>query len=426
MNELIHIIQREYLTRVREKSFILISLLTPCFLALLLLLPTYLAQQHEDYKNMEIGLIDKSGQLGQSLNNSEFKVKPFENKTVDDVDRLISENQLDGIIYIESHDSISTKVTYFSRKQPSAYLENNIRVAIRNEMRNNRLLSLGIENINEIIAANDRSITMETVKTGDAGKQTGPYHRTLCMAMGLTIYMFVFLFSSQVMRGVLEEKSNKIIELIITSVSPVKFMAGKIIGIAMLGLTQILCWSAILYIIGLFLGSFVNMPEAGQADSFLSKKIDPEEINMMLNNLGMIDFNTIIPAFIFFFVGGYLLYSSVFAAISAAAKQNDEMQQITTIISMPLILAIIVLSNTINTPDSSLSWWFSIIPFTSPVVMMGRVVYGVPLQDFLISALLLLATVVVTIWLSGKIYKNAILRKGKKISLSEIISLIKD
>jgi len=424
MNELIHIIQREYLTRAREKSFILISLLTPLLLSLLILLPTYLAQQHEDYKDMEIGLIDRSGKLNESLHNSEFKVKLLNNQTADEMNKLITENHLTGIVYIESSDSTDTKVKYFSKRQPSVYLENKIRKTIREDLIDSRLKSFGVENANEIIAKVERSVTMETVKIGDTGKQTGPYHRTLCMALGLTIYLFVFLFSSQVMRGVLEEKSSKIIELIITSVSPIKFMAGKIIGIALLGLTQIVCWSAILYAIGLFLENFVDMTTTGQT-GFLGNRFDPEEIDLMLKNLSMIDFNTIIPAFVFFFVGGYLLYSSVFAAISAASGQNDEMQQITTLISMPLIFAVIVLSNTINNPDSALSWWFSIIPFTSPVVMMGRVVYGVPLSDFLISAFSLVATVAVIIWLSGKIYKNAILYKGKKIALSEIISLVK-
>ena len=425
MNELIHIIQREYLTRVRAKSFILITLLTPVFLSMVFILPMYFAGQHEDYKDIKMGLIDRSGKLGEALNNTEFNVKVLENRTVDDIKNLIGENQFDGIVYIETPDTATTKVTYFCAKQPSVYLENEIKTAIRNSVIDNSLKSFGVENVNEKIAEARSSVTMETVKIGGEGKQTGPYHRMLSMALGVTIYMFVFLFASQVMRGVLEEKSNKIIEIIITSVSPVKFMAGKIIGIALLGLTQIVCWSAILYGVGLFLENFVNMSAAGQADSLLSKRIDPEQINTLLTNINTIDFNTIIPAFAFFFVGGYLLYSSVFAALAAAVKHNDEMQQVTTFVSMPLILSILVLSNTINSPDNSLSYWFSMIPFTSPIVMMGRVVYGVPWQDFLISALTLVATVIVIIWLSGKIYKNAILYKGKKITLSEIISLIK-
>jgi ABC-2 type transport system permease protein len=425
MNELIHIVQREYLTRAREKSFILITLLTPFLLSLILLLPTYFSQQHEEYKELSIGLIDKSGKLDESLNSTEFKVNLLVGKVVDDIINLISESNLDGVVYIESSDFSSTKVKYFSKKQPSIYLENEIRTSIRNKLLENSLESFGIENILEKISNAEHSVSLETVKIGDVERQFSPYHRNLCVLMGLTIYLFIFLFSSQVMRGVLEEKSNKIIELIITSVSPIKFMAGKIIGIALLGLTQIVGWSIILYGIVIFLENFVSISMTGRSDDFLGKKIDPEEINMILANLNMIDFNTIIPAFIFFFVGGYLLYSSIFAAISAVSKHNDQMNQITTIITMPLILAVIVLSNTANSPDSVLSYWFSIIPFTSPVIMMGRVIYGVPLHDLLISTLLLILTVFVIIWLSGKVYKNSILHEGKKITLTEIISLIK-
>ncbi|MDR1402718.1 MAG: ABC transporter permease [Tannerellaceae bacterium] len=425
MNELIHIIQREYFTRVREKSFILITLLAPFFLSLILLLPIYFSQQHEDYKELSIGLIDNSGKLNESLNITEFKVNLLDGKWVDDIVSLINENNLDGVVYIESSDFSSTKVKYFSKKQPSIYLENIIRTSIRNKLLDNSLESFGIGDITKKISDTERSVFLETVKTGDAGRQFTPYHRNLCLLMGITVYLVIFLFSSQVMRGVLEEKTNKIIELIITSVSPVKFMAGKIIGVALLGLTQIIGWSIILYSIATFLENFASMSAAGQANGFLGKKIDPVEINRMLANLNTIDFNTIIPAFIFFFLGGYLLYSSIFAAIAAVLKHSDQMNQITAVITMPLILAVIVLSNTVNSPDSVLSYWFSIIPFTSPIIMMGRVIYGVPPLDFLISALLLILTVFVIIGLSGKIYKNSILHEGKNLTLTEIISLLK-
>jgi ABC-2 type transport system permease protein len=227
----------------------------------------------------------------------------------------------------------------------------------------------------------------------------------LCMAFGTGIYLCIFLFSSQVMRGVLEEKSNRIVELIITSITPVKFMTGKIIGIALLGLTQIVCWLLVMYGVTYCLSGDSGI---GFIGSFMDR----------------IDFKAIIPAFLFFFIGGYLLYSSIFAAIAATANHSDDIQQVTLIVTIPLILSIIVLSSAINTPDSSLVYWFSIIPFTSPVVMMGRMVYGVPLQDVLLSILLLAATVVLMIWISGKVYRMAILYTGKKVSMKEIISWI--
>jgi ABC-2 type transport system permease protein len=231
------------------------------------------------------------------------------------------------------------------------------------------------------------------------------FQHFLCMALGTGIYLCIFLFSSQVMRGVLEEKSNRIVELIITSISPVRFMTGKIIGIALLGLTQIACWLLVMYGVTYCLS---GDSATGLIGGFMDR----------------IDFRVIIPAFLFFFIGGYLLYSSVFAAIAAAANHNDDIQQVTLIVTIPLILSVIVLSSAINTPDSSLVYWFSIIPFTSPVVMMGRMAYGVPFQDVLLSILLLAATVVLMIWISGKVYRMAILYTGKKVSMKEIISWI--
>jgi ABC-2 type transport system permease protein len=158
---------------------------------------------------------------------------------------------------------------------------------------------------------------------------------------------------------------------------------------------------------------------------FVNRYISQDDVNQILNNLNLIDFNTIIPAFLFFFIGGYLLYSSVFAAIAATANHSDDIQQVTMLVTIPLILAVFVLSNTINSPDSSLSYWFSIIPFTSPIVMMGRVVYGAPLQDVLLSAFCLMITVAIIIWISGKIYKTAILYTGKKIKFKEVLYWIR-
>jgi ABC-type Na+ efflux pump, permease component len=161
-------------------------------------------------------------------------------------------------------------------------------------------------------------------------------------------------------------------------------------------------------------------------NSFVNQRISQEDLNQILNNINLIDFNMIIPLFIFFFIGGYLLYSSIFAAIAATANHNDDIQRVTMIVTAPLIMSIIILSNTINSPDSSMSYWFSIIPFTSPVVMMGRIVYGVPIQDILLSMFFLIITVALIVWIAGKIYKMAILYTGKKITGKEIASWIRN
>jgi len=172
-----------------------------------------------------------------------------------------------------------------------------------------------------------------------------------------------------------------------------------------------------------FFSTIFFLPES--LSGFFSQRFNPENINIIMDNFNSIDFNLIIPTFIFFFIVGYLLYSSVFAAIAASVSNSDELQQITVIVTAPLILAVIVLANTTTNPDSTLSFWFSIIPFTSPVIMTGRMIYGVHFQEILLSAFLLIITTIGIIWLSGKIYKSAILYTGKKVGFSDLIKWLK-
>jgi ABC-2 type transport system permease protein len=396
-------------------------------LSALFLLPEYLATKHEDYENIRIGIVDDSNTFKNTFNESKFRVEILENKTIDDINSLISKDEYEGIVYIESSDSAMTKVKYYSVKQPSIFLDNQIKSAFQTAKLNESLLVYGIQNIDSIIRASNKSISIENVKVGmNTGSTDSNLKRMLCLAMGMTIYLFIFLFSSQVMRGVSEEKSNRIVELIITSISPVKFMAGKIIGIALLGLTQIFVWIVIIYMITFAFSGFIDVSSAGMQNNLLSQRINPEDINAILTNFGSIDFNVIIPTFIFFFIAGYLLYSSVFAAIAASVGNSDELQQITTLITAPLILSVLVLTNTINNPDSALSFWFSIIPFTSPVIMSGRMVYGVPFQEILLSVFLLIITTACITWLSGKIYKSAVLYTGKKVRFSDLTKWIKN
>lgn len=425
MNDLFCVIQREYLTKVKSRSFIISTLLTPLLLSSIFLLPVYFAKQQDNYKQSKIGLVDKTQLLKNAFNEFELTVEYLENQTINDIKNMLLTNQWEGIMYVTKSDSSIINIQYYSTKQPSIFLQNQIKLGIQNEIVNKRLGVYGIYDVNKIIHSTKASIVMENIKIGAEERQflNSSFQRTLCMALGVIIYMFILLFSSQVMRGVLEEKSNRIVELIITSISPVKFMAGKIIGIALLGLTQIVCWLVIMYGFSLVISSYLDVVSG---NNFMNQRISQEDINQILNNLNMIDFNAIIPAFIFFFIGGYLLYSSLFAAIAATANHSDDIQQVRMIVTIPLILSVFVLANTVNSPDSSISYWFSIIPFTSPVVMIGRIVYGAPIRDIILSMFLLSITVLLIVWLSGKVYRMAILYTGKKISFNKIIFWIKD
>lgn len=425
MNKLFCVIKREYVTRVQNKAFIAMTLLTPLFLSLLFFLPSYFSKQHENIKQMRIGVIDVSGTLTDEEEvSSELDVEWLSIQHVNKMNDLVQSNQYEGVVCVCNSDSLGTNIQYYSKTQPSVFLLNKIKLYIQAKVINKELGIYGISNVDNILQSIKSSITIRSVKMGEKHSQSidAPYHRTLCLALGITIYLFIFLFSSQVMRGVLEEKSNRIMELIITSISPVKFMTGKIIGIALLGVTQILCWLTIMYIVTFFVSETL---EINTFNSFISQRISQEDITQLLNNLSLIDFNVIIPVFLFFFISGYLLYSSLFAAIAAAVNSSNDIQQVTTIVTMPLILSIFILTNTINSPDSPLSYWFSLIPFTSPIVMVGRVVYGVPFEQIILSMTILAITVGLTIWISGKVYQITILYTGKKISLNELISLLK-
>jgi ABC-2 type transport system permease protein len=426
MNELFHVIKREYLTRVCTKTFIITTFLTPILLSSIFLLPAYFATKQEDYKQMKIGLVDFSGLFKDAFNESELIVELLPNNAVEDIKSLVLTGDWEGIVYVEKSDSAETNIQYYSGKQPSVFLTNQIRTVVQRVIVNARLSVYGIDNVDAMVRDARASVSIENVRVSAEKTQTvsSRYQQPLCMVLGVTIYMFVLLFSSQVMRGVQEEKSSRIVEIIITSISPVKFMAGKIIGIALLGLTQIVCWIILMYGFSLFLSNFAEI--SGNTNNFLNERISQDDINKILSNINQIDFNAIIPAFIFFFIGGYLLYSSVFAAIAATANHSDDIQRVTMIVTLPLILSVMILTNTVNSPDSTISYWFSIIPFTSPVVMMGRIVYGAPVQDILLSMFILTLTVAFVIWLSGKIYKMAILYTGKKISGKEILSWIRN
>lgn len=424
MKELFYVIKREYYTRVRSKAFILITILTPLFFSLIFVLPVYFATQHEDYKNTTIGLIDSSPLLQNAFNELELKVENIDVSAMEDIHSVIQLNQLEGVVYWDHSDSLNMHVKYYSDKQPSVFLLNQIRRAIQNVVLNDQMNDLGIDNINSIINSIKKKIVVENIKVSEGSLQTtgNPYQRPLCLILGLVIYLTIFLFSSQVMRGVLEEKSNRIVELVITSISPVKFMSGKIIGIALLGITQMICW--IIVILGLI--QILSFLPGATSTGFISQKIAPEDIEQIITNLSLIDFGTIVPLFLFYFLGGYLLYSSMFAALAATANHNDDIQQVTMIVTLPLTLSVVILSNTVNSPDSVLSYWCSIIPFTSPVIMMGRVVYGVATQDIILSMFILLCTLIFTVWLSGKIYKNTILYNGKKMKLYQLLIVIKN
>ena len=416
MNEIITIIKREYLTRVRSRAFILTSLLMPLAFSLTFGLQGLVNINSAD--ESKIALADPSGWVKSAMEESGSPIEYIDNFSVEQIKVLVNEQAWDGVFYVPAIDSVgAARIQYFYTGQPNWSYFNQIEAAAEELLLNRRLRAYGVEDVNTILGVAKADTRVELVKVDLKEGEWINYQQQMILSMmlGFALFISIFFSAGQVTQGVMEEKANRIVEIIVTSVSPMKFMMGKVFGLALLGMTQIIIW--VVVGIGLFIVS--------HGVSVDISAIDFEQINQTVGTISQVGIGTLIAAFFVFFVAGYLLYASVFAAIGAIANHNEEVQQLSFIVTLPLIVAIASINSNITNPESALVYWTSMIPFTSPIVMMSRIVTGVPLHEVLLSLLLLVATVFVVMWLSAKIYRVGILNTGKKASFKDIIAWIK-
>lgn len=438
MNKISLIIKREYLTRVKKKSFIIMSIVGPILMAALIIVPVWLAQI-EDEEEKIIAVIDSSSVFTNTIPDTKYlKFIFLENTTVHKVKEQFSETGYYALLYIPHIIFSNPKgIQLFSYKQPSLGVKMHISNAIEKEIERLKLKASGIdEDILKSIKTNVRILTYKWTAEGREEQSFTELAMIVGLVSGILIYMFIFMYGAQVMRGVIEEKTSRIVEVIVSSVRPFQLMMGKIVGVAMVGLTQFLLWIVFTFIIvtavqAIFFSSPSLFPdEQAPTQNILSsssfqnaQSIDDEkidEIKDMLSSIKNIDFKVILGSFLFFFLGGYLLYASCFAAIGSAVDSEADTQQFMIPITIPLILAIVMIQSIIQNPDSQLSFWFSIIPFTSPIIMMVRIPFGVPYSEIALSMILLILTFIATTWLAGKIYRTGILMYGKKINYKEL------
>jgi ABC-2 type transport system permease protein len=444
MNKIPIIIAREYIIRVRKKSFIIMSILGPLLFAAMMIIPAWLAQLEEtDVK--KIAVVDSSHLFMNVIPETEFlKFDYLDNASVNNLKENYKSLGYYGILYIShivTYDPNS--VILYSDKQPSLATKMHISKYMEEYIRDQKLKTYNIENLDEILKGVKTTINIRTIKITEEGQEkessTG-----IMMALGyingIMMYMFLILCGTMVMRGVVEEKTSRIIEVIISSVKPFQLMFGKIVGIAMVGLTQLLIWIISTFIL-VSIAQAVFFPEfkLTPTEQVISQDImtatpsdgaqtgqsqEMNELRAALSTLKNVNFAVIILTFLFYFLGGYLLYASLFAAVGAAVDSETDTQQFVFPILLPLILGIIVLFSITNNPDSPVAFWFSIIPFTSPIVMMARIPFGVPWPEFFLSAALLVAFFIGSTWLAGKIYRTGILMYGKKATLREMLKWI--
>jgi ABC-2 type transport system permease protein len=444
MNKISIIIKREYMTRVRKKSFIIMTILAPVLMAAIIIVPTLvMVNQEQDFK--KIAVIENGSDLfkGVIKNSKTLEFVYLENVKLDDIKNSFEQAGYYGVLNI-SPELVNTPnaITLISKKQPPIndlqYIEN----ALEKEIERQKLMTYNIANLDDIMKNVETKVSIQTQKIGDSGEvkstSTG-IAMALAYIGGFLMYMLVFMFGSQVMRGVIEEKTSRVVEVIVSSVKPVQLMMGKIVGIALVGLTQFMIWIFLtIGIVGVLKTTILKKTDLTEVSQNVSKSLmtdgqqsvvatqskqvnpDLAEFSKMFDSAMNQPWGLIIISFIFYFITGYLLYASVFAAIGSAVDNETETQQFMLPVTIPIILALMVAMGTMQNPESSLSFWCSMIPLTSPIVMMARIPFGVPLWQLAVSMGIMVITFIAFVWMAAKIYRTGILMYGKKTSWKEM------
>lgn len=431
------IIKREYLTRVQKRSFIIITLLAPIFFAALMFLPAILMKNSAKFDEKKtIAVCDESTLFTGTFESTDFNTFVYTDNDIDDVKRLVREGVYDGVVYIpETTLNLPTYAEIYSKKQIPMTVTTHIRTTMKQVLEHKKLLASGIDP--SIVKASATTVNVQVIRLSDEEgqekKSFSEFEFILGLVLCMIIYIVTLLFGQQVMRGVIEEKTNRIIEVIISSVKPFELMMGKITGIALVGLTQFLLWVVLTAAIISIGGMFLPAPEVFSTGTVLSEQIAETSANtdgqntltMVYEAIHTINFKVILSCFIIYFLGGYFLYSAMFSAIGAAVDNETDTQQFVTPITLLIMVPIICSGLIANAPDSPLSLWLSMIPFTSPSAMMLRIPYGVPIWQIVVSVAILFGTFVLFTWLASKVYRTGILMYGKKPTWKEIFKWIK-
>jgi ABC-2 type transport system permease protein len=430
MNKILLIIQREYLTRVRNKTFILSTILTPLLFAGLITVVTVISVKNIDQE--KIAVIDNSGTLKGNIENT--KALTFEFPTGVDSNNYQAKGYT-AILYTPSGNSGG--YTLKSKKQFGLIAEGNLQDKINETLENQLLKSKYNIDVKELEAERKKAGSAKIEQTYSEGSEVKKGNSGLAYGIGygsgFLIYITLLIYGNMVMRGVTEEKTNRIAEVVISSVKPFQLMIGKIVGIGAVGLTQFLIWIILIVVLSTAATAFLpaetiqqvqesNQQMPGAAAQSASTAANFNEIK---NTLGSANWILIIGCFLFYFLFGYLFYAALFAAVGSTVNEDaNDAQSLSMPITMPIIVSIIIMVNAITNPSGSLATWASLIPFFSPIVMMARIPFGVPgtvpYWQLILSMLLLVGGFLLTTWISAKIYRTGILMYGKKATWKEM------
>ena len=444
MGKICTIFKREFFSRIRSKSFIIMTLLGPLFLAGVLIVPL-LIEKYEQNSTKRIAIVDESNLLGYTLKDFDpYTFTVVVNANVDELSKDFANSGFDAVLFIPNNIYNSNSVILYSNVWVDEALKAYVGYALRRDLEYMALLH---ENVSpETIGKVSTPVFVGVQKwnaTGETIENESSFEKKNVVALSFVtvIYLFILMYGIAILRGVVEEKTNRVVEIIVSSVKPVQFMAGKIIGIGSVGLLQFVLWVGLT--LGLVCGAqYILFPEPYVpselpelaatigSNATAPNVMAPSSLSMqyavdLFQTLNGVNWVVMLSAFIFFFIFGYLLYAAIFAAIGAMSDQDTETQQFVIPVTVPLLLPLILLPLIVSDPNGQLSFWLSIIPFTSPIAMMARLPFGIPYWHVAFSVSLLLTFCVLALVVAAKLYRSGILMYGNKPSFKAIVRMLK-
>ena len=447
------IIGREYMTRVKKKSFLLITFLGPIFFAAVCLLPAIIMNMTSE-ETKQIALVDESGIIMPRVQDTELvDFNDYTGYSVDSLKNQILSSEIDIIVSVSPLDTVakSVNVTAYAASPISVDMKVAIADQIDEAVEDYRLTLYEMDGLKQIMEEVQSNVTVQTVKVTEDGNEEASSSEAsmiISLVLAMIIYMFIIMFSGMVMQSVIEEKASRVVEVLVSSVKATELMFGKIIGVACVAMTQFMLWVVLTFGIVTVVSAVVGFDSLmGSATATteqmnqLTESLMTDQMNMdmmttvnmqqdgemgaMLEALSKINYGQLFFAFVVYFILGYLLYASFFAAIGSAVENEADTQQLQLPVTIPLMLAFFIAFYAFKAPDSPIVFWGSMIPFTSPIVMLARIPYDVPTWELLMSIGILVVTFIACGWASAKIYKIGILMFGKKTSFKDLWKWLK-
>ena len=440
MKRLKLIIAREYMSMIGRKSFIVMTILMPILMIGIIAIPLVIGYFNNAGSDVEnVAVIDETGSYAQAITDTDlFSFVTMRGDSIGDPHEFYNKagGELAAIVIIPRDVDSTSQVTIYSENTVNVSLKSHIERVLSDTITNAHLAAYGVPRLKQMIDDASVNVDVKSVKWSEDGSEKES-STEVAMVVGLVLamltYMFVLMYGAMIMNGVIEEKTNRIVEVIVSSCKPFELMMGKIIGVALVGLTQFAIWTVLMVIITAVTGSVLGVnaiadpssmiPSAG-ATMTAASQVDPDMLAMW-NSVMSVDYTPILISFVLYFIGGYLLYAALFAAFGSAVDQANDASQFTTPIILIMVVALYAGMACIENPSGPMAVWCSMIPFTSPIVMMVRLPYDVPFWQLALSIVLLFGTAAFIVWIAARIYRTGILLYGKKTSFKELLRWIK-